>query len=132
MEKRCFILLGHFRRQWWDPSLEGHSVKEVTFSCSVISLGPVPAFEEGQDQRRTREGKKKKRKKKHITTVMPKEKLSCTFVESMCWSRADVTNYVLYLEDSRGSWEVPLMTVDLPYPSHQNDNLGVFRARESN
>lgn len=103
-------------------------MKEVMFSCRVIR--PVPAFE--RSRIRAEQGEKRKKKNKKKKNVLPKEKLSCTSVESTCWSRADVTNYVLYLEDSRDSREVPLMTVDLPYPSHQNDNLGVFRARESN
>lgn len=86
-------------------------MKEVMFSCSgVIWPGPVPLIEEEQDQQKNKEGKKQ--------TELPKEMLSCIFVKSMCGSTADVTNYVLYLENSGDSWEVPLMTVDLSYPCH--------------
>lgn len=71
-------------------------------------------IEEEQDQQKNKAEKKQ--------TELPKEMLSCTFVKCMCRSTADVTNYVLYLEDSRDSWEVPLMTVDLSYPCNLNDH----------
>lgn len=49
---------------------------------------------------------------------LTKGKLSCTLVKSTCGCRAYVTNYVLCLEDSGDSWELPLMTVDLSYLCH--------------
>lgn len=84
-------------------------MKEIMFSCSgIIWPGPVHLIEKEQDQQKNKEEKKQ--------TELPKEMLSCTFVKSMCGSTADVIDNVLYLEDSRDSWEVPLMAVDLSYP----------------
>lgn len=57
--KRLLYAFGTVRKAT-GPSLEGHSVKEVTFSCNgVICPGPVPLTEEEQKQQKDKEEKSK-------------------------------------------------------------------------